>query len=101
MTQPMRVVRGLMMADYRVRNIDQNCNAPQPKTDRFCVRCQKDIKPKSPARVVHLVDGNVAALHPEDEAIYAQVVNKSGDGGSWLLGMDCAKIVGFEWSVPE
>lgn len=91
---------GCGLPPYRTTFIDYDARR-EPKTDRFCVRCQKDIKTGSPARVVHFVDGNVMALHPEDEALYAQVVNKSGDGGMWLLGMDCARIVGLEWSVSE
>lgn len=63
------------MADYRLRDIDQNCNAPQPKTERFCVRCQKDIRPQSPARVVHLVNGGPFALHPEDEHLFVSASN--------------------------
>lgn len=101
MSGTMRVVRGQMMADYRVKDIDQNCNAPQPKTDRFCVRCQRDIKPKSPARMVHLVDGGPFALHPDDEPIYETTGDKAGDLGAWLLGIDCARIIGMEWSNPQ
>ena len=89
-----------MSTKYRTTFIDYDSRR-EPKTDRFCVRCQKDIKPDSPARVVHLVDGNVVALHPDDETLFAQQGEKSGDGGTWLLGMDCAKSVGFEWSRPE
>lgn len=86
------------MSEYRTIDIDQNCNAPQPKTDRFCVRCQKDIKPNSPARMVHLVNGGPFALHPDDERKFAAIGNSAGDLGSWLVGMDCAKQIGMEWT---
>lgn len=38
----------------KVLDGDYRC---EPQTDRFCVRCQKDIKPDSPARAVHIVEG--------------------------------------------
>ena len=85
---------------YRTTFIDYDARR-EPKTDRFCVRCQKDIRPDSPARVVHLVDGSTNALRPEDEAKYKQEGNQAGDQGAWLLGMDCAKQIGLEWSQPE
>lgn len=85
---------------YRTTFIDYDARR-DPKTDRFCVRCQRDIRPDSPARVVHLVDGGTNALHPEDEALYAKDGNHKGDQGAWLLGTDCAQQVGLEWSRPE
>lgn len=85
---------------YRTTKID--CDAgPRPKTDRYCVKCQRDIKPDSPARVIHLIDdGGLFALHPADEALYV-AGNRRGDLGATLLGMDCAKTIGLEWSVAE
>lgn len=82
---------------YRIKEIDYDARR-EPKTNRFCVRCQKDIKPTSPARTVHLVDGGVFALHPDDESKY---ISDNGDQGAWLVGMDCARIIGMEWTVPE
>lgn len=49
-----------------------------PKTKRFCVKCQKDSEPL----VVHPSDAK-----PEHE--------------TWLVGLDCAKQIGMEFSVPE
>lgn len=86
-------------APYRTTDIDQDANRPQPKTDRFCVRCQRDIRPKTVARVVHLVDGGPFALHPEDESKYP--ANDPADLGAWLIGPDCAETIGLEWSQPE
>lgn len=82
---------------YRTKFIDPDTRR-QPKTDRFCVRCQKDIKPQSPTRAVHLVDGGPYALYPDDERVYAITGNTGSDLGMHLLGMDCAKTIGTEWT---
>lgn len=67
----------------------------EPETDRFCIKCQKDLKPGQPARTVYLESGGGPSVlvHPEDIALVPV--------DSWLLGMDCAKQIGLEWSVPE
>jgi hypothetical protein len=85
-------------APYRTTNIDQDTRK-QPKTDRFCVRCQRDIRPGTAARVVHLVDGGPFALHPGDEDKYPP--NSPGDLGAWLVGPDCAETIGLEWTRAE
>ncbi len=65
---------------------------PQPKTKRWCSKCQRDIKPTSAARVIRLRVDDMHILHPDD----------AGDQGEMaLLGMDCAQLVGLEWSRPE
>lgn len=85
-----------------------------PKTDRFCARCQKDIAPGKPYRLVHLLDGGFYVLHPADEALFqggAEVRNEDGvavdndtrigghgDLGEAIIGPDCARLLGLEWS---
>ena len=86
-----------------------------PKTESYCARCQKDIKPGKPYRLVHLLDGGSYILHPEDEAAFqagAEVraehdgepllndtrVGERGDLGEAKIGMDCARKLGLEWS---
>lgn len=69
-----------------------------PKTNRFCIRCQKDLKPGTPSRMVHVINGGSHILHPRDEAIY---VSDRGDMGGFEIGPECARIVGLEWSVPS
>lgn len=69
---------------------------PEPKTDRFCVKCQRDIKGGN-YRWVRLVDGGMI-LHPADEKQY---VPDGGDLGWHRVGTDCAKQIGLEWSVPN
>lgn len=80
---------------YRTVFLD-NDTRRQPKTKRFCVRCQKDLKPGSNVRSVHLVDNGPFALHPEDEG---KPVAK--DGGWWLLGPECVSKIGIEWTHEE
>jgi len=84
------------MTDPRTKYIDPDYRR-DPKTDHFCCRCQKDIKPGSPFRMVHCVDGGMSALHPDDEANY---VTDAGDMGCFPIGMDCARKIGLEWSHP-
>jgi hypothetical protein len=62
----------------------------EPKTDRYCIKCQKDISPGAPARVVRLVD--VMVVHPDDAG---------AEGEDHLVGIDCAKKLGLEFSRPE
>lgn len=65
---------------------------PEPKTSRWCCRCQRDIKQGSLARVVCLRVNDMHVIHPED-------ANEEGD--EHLIGLDCAKVMGLEWSKPE
>lgn len=77
------------MGDIRSVFLDFD-SRPEPKTDRYCVKCQRDIKHGRPARVVRVRDARV--LHPSDSG---------GEGEAYLVGMDCAVKIGLEWSVPE
>src|SRR3990167_9410732 len=78
-----------------------------PKTDRFCVRCQKDMKLGQSARVVHLVGGGHLVLHPSDEDAYTAAMKAEPNGelarsdlGCFPIGMDCARKLGMEWTHP-
>jgi hypothetical protein len=73
----------------------------EPVTDRFCVACHRGLKPTAKARDVHLVDGGGLALHPKDELEYEAEGDPSADLGGHLLGLDCARKLGLEWSSPE
>lgn len=71
-----------------------------PKGSNWCCRCQKDLKPDQPRRVVHLVCEGPYALHPDDEAAYAAAPDKQGADYGWaLIGADCAKRIGLEFSL--
>jgi hypothetical protein len=68
-----------------------------PKTDVWCARCQKDLKPDQKRYKIHLVNGGPYILHPGDEDKY---VPDRGDYGWFLLGADCAAKIGLEWVWP-
>lgn len=67
----------------------------EPKTDYWCMNCQKAINPKRPHRMVHLVNGGQEILHPDDEEKYQP---DDGDCGSHPIGPDCARRFGIEWT---
>ncbi|NTF18081.1 hypothetical protein G6L37_06660 [Agrobacterium rubi] len=82
--------------DPRLNFIDYDAR-PQPKTDRFCCKCQRDLKVGQTHRYVYVVDG-MCAVHPEDIAAR----EKQADDYGWLLvGLDCAKKIGLEWTLAE
>lgn len=78
--------------EIRTKFIDFDAR-PNPKTSRWCVMCQRDLKPGQPHRVVSFDHNTMLAVHPEDVSL-ATVEISSG-----LLGADCAKKLGLEWSV--
>lgn len=84
------------MLPARSKFVDYDAR-PQPKTDRWCCRCQKDLEIGQPHRHVYL-DGQMCAIHPEDLQDRGA---DSEDYGWHLLGLDCAKTLGLEWSTGE
>lgn len=95
-----------MNQDFRTKFIDFDARR-DPKTDFFCVACQKDMDRSKPSRAVHMVDGGYFALHPADEAAY-QAEAKTlaggqhpGEMGCWPIGECCAKRLGREWTHPK
>lgn len=64
----------------------------EPRTERYCIRCQRDIRPGQPARVVRIVVDEPMVLHPDD----------AGDlGEEHLVGENCARVIGWEFTRPE
>jgi len=64
-----------------------------PKTDFYCVRCQKDIKPGMRFKMVYKLKNEPLIIHPED----AKLCN--GIDIEWVqIGLDCAKKVGLEFT---
>ena len=61
----------------------------QPKTNFFCVLCQRDIKDET-ARWMHEVDGGGAICHVSDSAHYEAT---PGDLGAQPVGPHCAKKI--------
>ncbi|NOG70494.1 hypothetical protein [Roseicella sp. DB1501] len=82
-----------------MRKIDRFAAKPDyrktPKTDYYCINCQRDIDPSKPHRMVHAIAGGDWYLHPEDEDQY---VPDGGDCGFLPFGNDCAKRLGIEWT---
>lgn len=70
----------------------------KPKSDYYCVVCQKAIRKGSTHRLIHLVDGGNTVLHPQDEHLYQP---DGGDCGLHPIGNDCAKKAGLEWSIKQ
>lgn len=67
----------------------------EPKTGRYCVNCQRDVGVG--ARFVTLLDfpdnGPPEVMHPHDLGLYAR-----DRLSEHLIGNDCAKRLGLEWS---
>ena len=81
----------------RVKNI-WDCDPDyrhEPKTDVYCILCQRDIKDKTKARGIHIINGGDGILHPEDEALYT---SDGGDCGIHYIGPECAKKIGRQWT---
>lgn len=81
---------------FRTKFLDYDARRT-PHTDHFCIKCQKDIKPGQPVRMVHLINGGIDILHPDDEAKY---MPDAGEMGLHAVGSDCAQKIGLEWTVP-
>ena len=69
----------------------------KPRTKRFCVKCQKDLDPGKPVRRVY-VTRDMEAVHPDDLGRY---LPSDGDLGWRLIGNDCARLLGMEWTLPK
>lgn len=82
---------------YRTKFFDYDARR-NPKTKLFCAMCQKDIKPGSQYRMVHLVSDGMQILHPADEAHYTEP-HPGDDRGLHKVGMACAKVIGMDWTT--
>lgn len=71
--------------------------------------CQRDLKPGTKTRSVRVVDigGGPYSVHPDDETQFdaegATIVAANGyrDLGQCLIGLDCAKAHGLEWTKSD
>ena len=68
-----------------------------PKTSFWCVCCQRDLRGRQKPRFV-FVDERMEAVHPEDLSARGRL---NGDIGWQLLGLDCARRLGLEWSLSD
>lgn len=66
---------------------------PDPKTSRYCSRCQRDLRADQPARSARLDVEAMELIHPDDV--------RTGEGVWVLLGEDCARKTGWEFTVAE
>lgn len=82
------------MSDLRTKFIDYDARR-NPKSNYYCIACQRDIKPGERHRRVLTVNGEPFAVHPED---HSRVPTASAD---WhFIGISCARKLGLEWSLP-
>lgn len=70
---------------------------PEPKTSRYCVMCQRDLKPGKPHRFVY-VAATYQAVHPDDLEKRSPL---QSDDGWQRIGLDCAEKLGLEWTIDE
>jgi hypothetical protein len=74
-----------------------------PKTLHYCIMCGRDLKPGQPHRKVMYELDRFEAVHSEDWEIAEPEIRASRNCNSDpvvydLLGMDCARKLGLEWS---
>lgn len=92
--------------EARIKFIDFDARR-DPKTKRWCIMCQKDIKPEAKARFVQFVDigGGPYAIHPDDvEYIKSGILTLPANAvrhEDQVIGTDCAKKLGLEWTIAE
>ena len=86
---------------YRAKWIDPDFRR-NPKTNRFCERCQRDLKPGQPYRLICYELDVMEAVHQDDwEIAQAHITaNRTCRDPVCIqpIGMDCARKLGLEWS---
>lgn len=68
----------------------------EPRTDFFCVRCQRDIlrvRGSEPPPQVYVRENGHVIVHAAD----VERAMRSGDIGWQTIGWDCARLVGIDW----
>ena len=80
----------------------------QAKGPHCCV-CGQRLAPGRPRRYVRLLD-SAFVVHPSDTWVRGEPVRLEHDGqeysdfednGTAEIGLDCAKRLGLEWSMPQ
>lgn len=66
----------------------------QPKTERYCWRCQKDLGANQPARFITFTADGEHIIHPAD------IDQATATLGAFPVGLDCAAKIGMDWSQP-
>ena len=62
--------------------------------EEYCYCCGKSMRGKT-LRMIHVINGGMAALHPEDEALYE---SDAGDMLWFAIGPSCARQLGLDWT---
>ena len=87
---------------YRTSFIDPDYRR-DPKTDRYCYRCQRDLKPGQPFRYIAYELDRPEAIHADDwEAAKIEIVARRAPHLDAFVigpvGMDCARKIGLEFT---
>ena len=77
-------------AEPRLKFLEYD-SRPEPKTEHFCIACQRDLDPSKPYRTVRLTR-EMMVVYPGDKPPQTAEV--------WAIGPDCAEKLGLEWSTP-
>ncbi len=89
-------------SEVRTKFVDFDARR-NPKTNDWCIMCQKDLDPDVEHAQVRLllIDGAPHVVHAEDIALMnaniLKAPNGSEDVGIRGMGADCAKVLGSEW----
>jgi hypothetical protein len=90
-----------MTAPIRTKWMDQDFRR-WPKTDRYCTMCHRDLAPGRACREVRWELDKYEAIHPDDwERASVEIPASRQAYGAvqrGLIGMDCARKLGLEWS---
>lgn len=74
----------------------------RPRTDRFCCICQRDLSIDSIGRQVFILGNGWRVVYPDDVAEYvASSHNEDNPIGWCLIGSECVKRIGLEWTKSE
>jgi len=79
---------------WRTKFVDYDARR-NPRTDRHCCMCQRDLRPGQAHRHVYLL-ADLLALHPGD---FDKREPLASDLGWHLMGMDCARKFGMDWTA--
>jgi len=93
-----------MAHGYRVKFFDPDYRR-DPKTDRYCQKCQRDLGLAQPHRRIMWELDTMDAVHGEDwEVADAEIRTRREHRDPinvGLVGMDCARRIGLEWTRPS
>lgn len=95
-----------MDRSYRFADLDPDYRKV-PKTDVWCHRCQKDMKPNQPRRWIAYEIDTFDVIHPEDfQAAKLDITERRAayKGNPIIVGIvgnDCARKIGISFTKAE